>query len=532
MNLEGLVEDVHLEEVLRVLAVAGRSGTLHVQGPEESGYLTLVDGKLVAARMDGDRTTVEEVLTVSGVLDPETLKSLTPAQRKKPLPGCLGDLLVVAPELEEDVPRQLAVRLHEITALLLGIKRGTFTFSEGRTHPPPCYLGDQGVAVAEGISGEAEATSARQERVEHGPRPRNPTRTHMPAVEGDTPDLLVVDNDPALLADITERATTRGLKVRGVATAKEGILILQQLGPNGHTVAVVDLVMPRVDGRGILGGLDLLRRIRAEDAAARVIMTTEVDNKDADLRAREMGVAAVVRKPAVGTGGPQDMVTFADALLAAAGFSDRAGSVDLGLELLTELGEAPTDPRGAADGPQTGLARGLELLRDMVGPVNDPERRDEIPLMILRVAASSFSRAALFLITDAELVGLGGFGLDANNRDPGKALRDTHIPLEADTVLASAHKERRTVRVPFFASEWNRYLADRLGGPVPNECYVAPVFCARQVEAVLYCDNATDGTPLGDTQVLDLFLVQAGAAMERAVLERRLVHELNLTGAP
>ena len=68
-------------------------------------------------------------------------------------------------------------------------------------------------------------------------------------------------------------------------------------------------------------------------------------------------------------------------------------------------------------------------------------KRQSNRLMILRVAASTFGRAALFLITDQEFTGLGGFGLDANGRDPGRTLRDTHIPLDADSVLSAPLRE-------------------------------------------------------------------------------------------
>jgi CheY-like chemotaxis protein len=350
----------------------------------------------------------------------------------------------------------------------------------------------------------------------------------MVAVKGPMDDLVLIDSDPQLLSAVGNRISERGLKVARAPSAKEGWARMVTQEFNRHTVVVVDLVMPRMDGRGILGGLDFIRKLKAQEPQARVILTSEVDNQDAVDRARELGVSLFVRKPPPELMNPQESAAFTDLVLGMAGFADRAGSVDFAQELMSELGETHSSlPAPVLTGPQGEMARALELLRDMVGPVNDPERRDEIPLMILRVASNTFSRAALFLVTEADFVGLGGFGLDPNGRDPGKALRDTHIPLDADTVLAGPVKEKRAVRNPFFESEWNRYLADRLGGPSPTEAYVAPIFCNRMVEAVLYCDNALDGRPLGDTQVLELFLTQAGAAMERASLEKRLMAQLS-----
>ncbi|MBI5497174.1 MAG: response regulator [Deltaproteobacteria bacterium] len=528
MKLDGLVEDIHLDEVLRVLAVAGRSGALHVKGEEDQGHVTLREGRLVAARVDSDTRTVADVLKAADVLTDDVLDSLTEARRKEPIPDCFGDVMVVAPELAEDAARVLTDRLRELVQRLLAVGRGTFSFqAAAEAAEVPCYLGDQGVAVAGGIEAEAVVARARDERAARpAPARGKGTRTRLPAVEAPTEDLLVVDDDPALLEAVCRRIVERGLKVGKAGSAREAWERVSARTGSGRTAAVVDLVMPRVDGRGILGGLDLVRRLKEKEPGARVILTSEADNTDAVDRARELGVSLFVRKPPPERMTPQDTVAFVDAVLAAAGLSDRAGSVDLGSELMAELGEAAPIPVAPLTGPQAELARALEMLRDMVGPVNDPERRDEIPLMILRVASTTFSRAALFLVTEGDFVGLGGFGLDANNRDPGKALRDTHIPLEADTVLAAALKEGRPGAHPFFASEWNRYLSERLGGPLPSRAWVAPILCSHRVEAVLYCDNAPDGRELGDTQVLELFLTQAGAAMERAILEQQLLGRL------
>jgi hypothetical protein len=53
------------------------------------------------------------------------------------------------------------------------------------------------------------------------------------------------------------------------------------------------------------------------------------------------------------------------------------------------------------------------------------------------------------------------------------------------------------------------------------------------VAAILLGDNQQMGKDVGDTHGLEIFLLQAGMAMERALLERRL-RELarNKSGAP
>lgn len=44
-----------------------------------------------------------------------------------------------------------------------------------------------------------------------------------------------------------------------------------------------------------------------------------------------------------------------------------------------------------------------------------------------------------------------------------------------------------------------------------------------RVVAILYGDNLPDKKPIGGTEALEIFLSQAGVAMEKALLERKLL---------
>jgi hypothetical protein len=45
-----------------------------------------------------------------------------------------------------------------------------------------------------------------------------------------------------------------------------------------------------------------------------------------------------------------------------------------------------------------------------------------------------------------------------------------------------------------------------------------------RVVALLYADNAISGDPLPDLSGIEIFMAQAGLAMEKALLERQLMH--------
>ena len=69
---------------------------------------------------------------------------------------------------------------------------------------------------------------------------------------------------------------------------------------------------------------------------------------------------------------------------------------------------------------------------------------------------------------------------------------------------------------------WTRYLLGKLGDCVPTELFVGPIVSEGKVVALLYGDNLPGDKPIGDTEALEIFLSQAGLAMEKAILERKL----------
>jgi hypothetical protein len=65
-------------------------------------------------------------------------------------------------------------------------------------------------------------------------------------------------------------------------------------------------------------------------------------------------------------------------------------------------------------------------------------------------------------------------------------------------------------------------LTEQLGGTLPEQIFLGPIISEGKVVAILYGDNLPEKRPIGDTEALEIFLSQAGLAMEKALLERRL----------
>ena len=102
------------------------------------------------------------------------------------------------------------------------------------------------------------------------------------------PTLLVVDDEPSILALVERFATREGFEMVSVG---DGTQTLAWLRPGLADVALVDLRMPGV------GGLEVLAAIRRIDPGCQVILMTGYPSVDSAIEAVRAGALDYLRKP-------------------------------------------------------------------------------------------------------------------------------------------------------------------------------------------------------------------------------------------
>jgi len=166
----------------------------------------------------------------------------------------------------------------------------------------------------------------------------------------------------------------------------------------------------------------------------------------------------------------------------------------------------------AAAGP----ADRLEAIR---ARLDDPATRGEILNVVLGFAAEHVSRVALFMVREGTAWGLAQVGLPQAGGPDDSAVRGVRMAVEESAWLRTVVGSRSGVRAPA-AGPGDRELAARLGRAVPAEAWLAPVVSGEQVVAILYGDTLPAGGPLPDTADLETALAHAGRALEQAARER------------
>jgi CheY-like chemotaxis protein len=371
------------------------------------------------------------------------------------------------------------------------------------------------------------------------PPPEPSVAPSAPAVSGsDHPQIIVVDDDPFLLESIGHHLMGKGWRQQGFTEVGPAVRRLRELVDEGlkPQAVLTDLIMSNSSGSGTLGGLEVLEQVRAANPAIAVYIMSDYENLPARARSEELGAHFFFMKPKSSQldkdYSSPELINFIAVLEAAlssdasrpappAGAGAGGEEVNLGEELRREFGEDMT-PTAGGESETISPSPGLHMLKTMISELNDPASSGQITLLVLRFAAEMMSRSVIFLVARNQLAGLGQFGITIDGQDAQRHVRRIRIPLNEPSIFREAIQKRLPLKKALKNNKWHQYLVENLGGKTPKEVFVAPIIAGGKIAAILYGDNVPDDRPIGDTESLEIFLAQAGLAMEKALLERRL----------
>jgi len=188
-----------------------------------------------------------------------------------------------------------------------------------------------------------------------------------------------------------------------------------------------------------------------------------------------------------------------------------------GLEELKEDEGAWEEDWGVQPEPER---KDILSLKALTQELRFPNSASEITLLILRFASDMFQRGVLFMVGDTEIVGLGQFGLHIEK--PDEKIREITLPCEDSQFLKRIISEKRPYKGVIEKDGVTESMIEEMGGGWPGEVAFFPLIAEGRVVALLYCDNLTSGEKIAETEGLEIFIDQAGLALEKSLLQRRL----------
>lgn len=185
-----------------------------------------------------------------------------------------------------------------------------------------------------------------------------------------------------------------------------------------------------------------------------------------------------------------------------------------------------TDPSTDASSHEisSGAPNALDDIRDTVTDPSRP-RSKGLTRVLSRIATRYSERCVIFLVEGCRIRGLSSM-----SRDRPQWCQPAH-EIELDREALAPFANAVYSAIPESRHGHDAALASHLGSGSAKDYALFPVLYHHEVVALLLCDNDVSGAPLGNTDGLALFVRQAGSAMEKATLERRLAamaHPLSL----
>ena len=572
MSLVGNLEDLGLGEILQIVSLSRKSGVLTLESIGREGHVTFLEGQVIRATSSSSKVNLGDMLVKHDLVDLETLKKALFVQRNSDNPSRIGTILsekfaIPAEKIEEVAKEQI----EKIVYSFFAWNEGTFSFelgeptelASGSVNPlqlmldqglNPQWLAMEGSRILDEKKHRGEAIEEEQEESivdlvellgeelaaevaseESVPEPEaaiqeTPAESET-ASQTTGPPLFLVDDDQLTAQTVARQMRELNLDVNVFTAGNNFLKALETaVGEGQKPILMVDLVMPKLDGSGISGGIEVAKITKEKYPDLLLMLMTDQVTPELEAKLAPLKLAALLLKPKKNQlSEARGKQILADLMMKVATFVDPESvgvsaeavkgeiGYNFGAELLKEVDDAELEARPTRIEPTPGI----HLLGGMLQELNNPALGGGIILLVLRFASEMMNRAVIFFVKGDHIVGLGQFGIETKDGNPDEHVRQIKLPAQADSVLKKALTEFTPQHTQVGDSEWDKYLVEQLGGERPTDIFIGPIISEGNVVAIIYGDNLPDQKPVSDTESLEIFLSQAGLAMERALQERR-----------
>jgi len=549
VSLVGNLADLGLGEILQIVSLSRKSGVLTLQSRGRQGVVVFRFGQVVRATSSAIRYFLGEDLLKRNVIDEDCLNKALQVQQASAYKERLGPILinrfnVPVEKIENVVKEQIELVVYSFFAWDEGsfefeLQENIETIDDSRIDPlqfmlqqglNPQFLAMEGSRIIDERRHKGD-TLADEETAAGGESALTPAAVVEPVspeagaddtVQG-TNEIVIVDEDQAVRDFLAELLSCPGSSVFTFAQSEDALITIDTLFRDGRRPSVIlDLIMPRMDGSGVLGGLELLELIYSNFPELPVLVMSDYRNSDAERRIREAGAEFILKPKRSEFLNAKISAQFAariklslENIISGVANETPADDVNLGDELRLELGDIG-DQASSTVVPSTGIS----LLRGMLEELSDPSLGGGVILLLLRFASGFVGRAVIFLVKELDIVGIGQFGIETGDSSADSMIRNLRIPKDEESLFTEVLESHSPVKIIPKKNQWNDYLFERIGG-APTEVFMGPLISEGKVVAILYGDNP-DSNSIRDTDSLEIFLSQAGVAMEKALLTERL----------
>jgi CheY-like chemotaxis protein len=552
MSLVGNLQDLGLGEILQIVSLSRKSGTLALRSEGRTGTIVFRQGQVVRASSSNYKLNLGTILLQKALVNPDTLDKALAIQQEEGFSERLGAILINRFDVSKSTIEEVVCeQIESIVFSMFEWNHGTFDFVvldyvetlDGIRMDPLQFMLDQGlnpqflalegsrildeknigvkVSISDEMSDIDSTDVTPPVRSQTSPTPKT-TVEHI---------IVVVDDDGPTLKVVSDRLQEMGCKVHATTRSEDAIVIIDSLVRAGKfPLLLVDLIMPKMDGSGVLGGVELIALLHNNFKNLPIVVMTDYHFEDAEKQILDFGYQFIFKPRRVEINDQTKVQIFMTQLVSEIERFVPFASLSVLPSESTSMDELKSEDellsveniieKNLASEPDTeqDLSRINELLDDFYK--SDPQ--GGILLLALRFATEFLSRSIVFMVHNNVVSGVGQFGISGGKYRGDEIVRSIRIPLESASLFLGPCKSGRSSIVNLDPSATDRLFFDQIGGGIPDEVFIGPIVSKSRVIGFLYGDNLPDKKPIGNIEILDTFLSHVGMTMEKNLLERLL----------
>jgi len=519
MGLKGRLEDLPLLDMLQIIAFSRKSGYLRIAAAKGRGAVVLREGRVLFSYSWSTLASLEEL-----VRHPERVTVAIIREQIEVSLRELGSLReghfqfeLADPDSEEfgGVRIQPFLLPDGLDAQELLLDLAVEIDNERREATSLLELAFQGDLPPEPeveLRGAPPKPVVAQPPVPAPAAPTSAVKAPVPAAAGVRVTVVVVDDEAPVREVVSEELAKKGYRVFTASTPATGAAIVQERAAAGERVmVVVDLKMPTSTQRSFFGGFELIRRVHKIHPGIPVLLMIETLSEKARARAKELGIRRLVSKPTL---------SKIDAKLYVQDLRDFASAV------ADQLAKLQQDHRSAGNGRVTELSPPsdggrADFMASMTKKLVEPGGSTDVSRLVMEVAAIFLERGMLFVVKGDAARGLAAFGVGRTGKDCSEIAQGVSVEIAQNPSFAEAVRLGSAYRLADLAP-LEEPLFRVIGRGRASEAVLIPLLYNRATLLLLYGDNAPSGRALGDLGGLELFIAQAGMALENKLLQRKL----------
>ncbi len=562
MSLYGSLEDVSLLDILQILHITQKTGTLLLEKGKKVGKIYLKEGNIIGTVSPDPEDNIGCALVKSGLCSEEDITEAVASQKQLAEPKPLGAILVenkkVGFEQLKDVVLGQIVRVFQDLA---SWEEGSFffdidsidTFDEISYIPHemvPAINIDTRVLLLESVKILDEKNRSLQKQ----PQDEVPTQTEKGADESAT-DTQEASSDtvagggssalPSELADIDDKEIY--ILEESVLPQKEDVAILllydglliqniknhwgskpfkahifgdirsvqlkidELLKEHREPVIVTDVVASGIRGTKPEGGLALLRTMKTKYPRLDVILTGPSIDYGLQKRIYAAGAHSILVRPA------RQVVAETPYVAQVRNFAEILS------QHLCNYFEARTSHLQA--NVVGVLSSTIQSLKESLQNLQRNQETSTVSLLLLEYISKKVDRAILFFVREQDLIGLGAFGNTLTDQPLAARIANLRVLLQgkASTLKNSIVSGQAFSGVPDKPTLKSLApLHNIIGRPVTSELLLVPIVIQDKTSAIVYGDNGKKQKSILDIAIVDILVSHASIVLENAMLHKRL----------